>query len=111
MTQLSLFEDQRSPARFVAETATAYWKNSKAKIVNAIMAGLSLDDITKLVRKEYSPYGFSGYYGSGEDYDGYDLTESRIWIHTKNEMRKYEISWKAFTKEIVEMVKTGEYKE
>lgn len=110
MIQLSLFEE-KTPARFVAEIARGYWTTSMGLIIKAVNDGCTIDELTKIVKEEYCPYGYAGHYGFGDEYNGYDLTPGKIWIHTKKQMREFSISWRDLAEEIADMVETGEYKE
>lgn len=104
-----------TPERYVAITASPYWTTSRKTIIDAVLREESIKEVTRVVKKEYSPYGASEHYGSDGEYFGFDLRNSHIKVY-KNTADDYvrdyvTLSWEDFAREIAFMVYANEYKE
>lgn len=100
-----------TPERYVANTAGPYWTDSRKKIIEAVEREATIEEVTRIVKKEYSPYGCHGHYGFSEDYCGYDLNTKNIKVYKTGLDDYVTISWEDFAREIAFMVYANEYKE
>lgn len=106
--QISLFEPETTPARWLAGRASVQWTTSKKKIIQAVEDELDIKAFTRIVRHEYCPYGYSGAFGCSGDYTGYQMTPKHIEIELADKTKRI-ISWEDFAREIYFAYLEGEY--
>lgn len=112
-----LYPEQIDPLHECAKHAGPHWKQSREDLIKLAGEDPDIERWTKAVRKNYCPYGASGYYGMADKPNaltGYDMRTEQIKI-TYNDLdgKKCEIirSWQDFAREVMDLIWSGEYRE
>ena len=112
-----LYPKRINPIREVAKRSRPYWKESKQKLIDLCDTDPDISIWSKAVKDEYCPYGCAGHYGGDDKPNtliGWDMGSSKIkTIFNDNENQRQErwYSWADFSREIADMIWSGEYEE
>lgn len=120
-TQLHLFDflypEILNPLREVAKRASPYWVTSRSDLIALRKKNPNMIDWTMAVKKEYSPYGGAGHYGSRNGpntLDGWNMTYHGVevtWIDENGRNCQRTYAWSNFANEIQHLIDAGEYEE
>ena len=102
------FPERADPLEEVARKASPYWKTSRKKIIELADAGADIDTLTREIKHEYCPYGYSGHYGGDGLLLGYNMTPSRITVIYQDHTEE-QFTFREFSKTIKTMIHRGEY--
>ena len=114
--QISLAEimnpDAYDPLYELAKQAGCFFTDSKQTIIDCIKQQPSNRQLAVEVRKQYSPYGCAGHYGSdGDGLNAWNFASDHIQVtYTLDGERKTIVeTWENFALAIWEAYKAGQY--
>lgn len=111
MTIFDFISRPDDPIRNAIKHMSPYWTSSRQTIIDAYHSGR---DFAKVVKHEYSPYGYAGHYGG--DFGkkgvftltGWNLKDRKVlfeYVPYKVET----ITWREFADYIADLIRTDEY--
>ena len=104
--------DAYDPLYELAKQAGPYYKDSKQIIADLIKQNSTNGQLALEVRKQYSPYGCAGHYGSdGDGLNAWNFASDHIQVtYTLDGERKTIVeTWENFALAIWEAYKAGQY--
>lgn len=119
MEQMTIFDvlypERIDPVKEVAKMADPYWTTSRQKLIDLCNTDPDIEDFAAAVKHEYSPYGFAGHYGGDDKPNtmiGYTMRTNLIemeYIDNAGKKIRTVCSWEDFTREVADMIWSGEY--
>lgn len=111
-----MFPEKVNPLLEVAKRASPYWSTSRQKIIDAVKHDNDINTLMRIVRNEYCPYEAAGGYGRSRnrrnELEGWDFSRGKVKTYHYDHNGKYtelRWSWADFTREIVDLIYSGEY--
>lgn len=112
--QMSFFEiTDFDPVRGVAIMSHPYWTTSRETIIKAI--GENISEFTKIVKEEYSPYGFAGHSAIPDEcpaVEAYEMKTAGIditYLDAEGYRQVTKCKWRDFARAIAELIAEGKY--